>query len=461
MSLSDFSSAVKSKGLRDWFNRLSTDNILKLAAKDIRKQESGSEYNSFYITVDNIKSVLEKLTNRDISDSEVDNVFNKLKTLTYGRTRKALSIQEPYIKGTGLYFPKISFSSISTVLDKAFSDYTVDNTRISQYFQLGHVFGIFPKKLNQTIKSLEASTADISKDQKQLLLNVLKDLSSELTRQDLATSNLKTNAFSLYAKYSKTSSRYLVELQLKEDNEAAGREQSEISKAVRKYFNPAQIVVEKNGNVKFTQGAGASLIKELVEKNINNIYGSKGSPRHIEMLADDILSILSGKTKKLKTLYSIHNTKIISSKPAKIDVTQAKKQIKSSINDVNNLIAKVNGISVTTTKYNTANIANLQVLLQERLSEQVRKNMGTGNDKKILNYRSGRLANSASIERISESRAGMVSIFYNYMRNPYATFSEGGRQQYPRSRDPKLLISKSIRELAMPIVGSRMRAVLV
>jgi hypothetical protein len=47
------------------------------------------------------------------------------------------------------------------------------------------------------------------------------------------------------------------------------------------------------------------------------------------------------------------------------------------------------------------------------------------------------------------------------MRNPYGTFSEGGQQQSPRSRDPKLLISKSIREIAQTRVDNRLRAVLV
>jgi hypothetical protein len=55
----------------------------------------------------------------------------------------------------------------------------------------------------------------------------------------------------------------------------------------------------------------------------------------------------------------------------------------------------------------------------------------------------------------------MITAFYNYMRNPYGTFSQGGRQEYPRSRDPKLLIAKSIREIAQEKVANRLRAVLV
>jgi hypothetical protein len=85
--------------------------------------------------------------------------------------------------------------------------------------------------------------------------------------------------------------------------------------------------------------------------------------------------------------------------------------------------------------------------------------MGAGNSRAILNLRTGRLAESVQVERLSESRAGMITAFYSYMKNPYATFSDGGRQSSPRSRDPKLLISKSIREIAAQQVGNRLRAV--
>lgn len=104
-------------------------------------------------------------------------------------------------------------------------------------------------------------------------------------------------------------------------------------------------------------------------------------------------------------------------------------------------------------------LASLQTLLNQALSEQIRKNMGTGNETRILNYRTGRFASSAKVEKMSQSREGMLTAFYTYMKYPYATFSEGGLQQNPRSRDPKLLISKSIREIGASLVKNRMRAV--
>lgn len=106
-------------------------------------------------------------------------------------------------------------------------------------------------------------------------------------------------------------------------------------------------------------------------------------------------------------------------------------------------------------------LLSLQNLLNAGLVARVKQNMGTGGRRDILNLRSGRFAESVQVERLSESRSGAITAFYSYMRNPYSTFSTGGAQQNPRSRDPKLLISKSIRELAQTITQQRLRAVLV
>ena len=105
----------------------------------------------------------------------------------------------------------------------------------------------------------------------------------------------------------------------------------------------------------------------------------------------------------------------------------------------------------------------LQILINESLPHVIAVNMGNegypGGQRKVLNYRTGRFASSAKVERLSQSREGMITAFYTYMKNPYATFSEGGAQSTPKTRDPKLLISTSIREIAATKVGNRMRAV--
>lgn len=106
-------------------------------------------------------------------------------------------------------------------------------------------------------------------------------------------------------------------------------------------------------------------------------------------------------------------------------------------------------------------LANLHVLINTHLQDVISANMGDGGRKDILNYRTGRFAASAKVDRLSMSKEGMINAFYTYMRNPYGTFSDGGRQQYPKTRDPKLLIARSIKEIAATKVANRMRAVLV
>lgn len=106
-------------------------------------------------------------------------------------------------------------------------------------------------------------------------------------------------------------------------------------------------------------------------------------------------------------------------------------------------------------------LISLQTLINSLLAKTIKDNMGTGSRRDILNLRTGRFAESVKVERMTESRQGMITAFYSYMRNPYATFSDGGRQEFPKSRDPKLLIAKSIREIAQTKVQNRLRAVLV
>lgn len=110
-------------------------------------------------------------------------------------------------------------------------------------------------------------------------------------------------------------------------------------------------------------------------------------------------------------------------------------------------------------------LTSLQTLINANLQHVISANMGDqpypGGQRKILNYRTGRFASSATVQRLTQSREGMITAFYSYMKHPYQTFQPGFAQGSPESRDPKLLISKSIREIAATMVGNRMRAVLI
>lgn len=192
---------------------------------------------------------------------------------------------------------------------------------------------------------------------------------------------------------------------------------------------------------------GNSFTKQDVLKIFTSVRASK---THLEALVTSVFSPIT----KLSPNYTSKSKKILST--AK---TQTKQKVKPAGIGVKK--ANLSKISTSTPSIATINLPMLMLTINNSLHDQIKANMGTGNSRNVLNYRTGRLASSAKVERLSESRQGMITAFYSYMKNPYATFSRGGRQEVPFTRDPKTLISKSIRELAGAQVANRMRAVLI
>ena len=96
--------------------------------------------------------------------------------------------------------------------------------------------------------------------------------------------------------------------------------------------------------------------------------------------------------------------------------------------------------------------ASIQNIIQAQITEKVKENMGTGGS---LENRTGRFAESVIITNVTQSRQGTLTAFYNYMKYPYQTFERGFKQGSTR-RDPRLLISKSIRDIATKLVSRKL-----
>jgi hypothetical protein len=189
-------------------------------------------------------------------------------------------------------------------------------------------------------------------------------------------------------------------------------------------------------------------VTQLASKNLQEKFHlTTGSNTILEDIKESLVSMLRFGKVKL-TRHPTQHSKT------------PKKQINKPVNVPKNSGIKIK-VPKPTTKFteNIVNLASLQNLINRQLQDVISANMGDGNSRNLLNYRTGRLASSAKVETMSQSRAGMITAFYSYMKNPYATFSEGGRQSSPKSRDPKLLVAKSIREIAQQQVGNRLRAV--
>jgi hypothetical protein len=439
MSIAEFSSILREQAYKNWFARAAV-NIAKTPVSKLRDTEQRSTRNSLLITKDTIKDIVTKLVDREPTQAELDGVYNNLKSIRNNRsTRKSAVV----LKNDGnLYFPGVTFDRISRILDAGFKDIVTDK-KISDFFHKGHVYGLPTNIGYRTLEGI--STSGIPDIMKEKLILMLGELITELERQDLATSNIKDSNYYLYAKYAKNRSKYLVEMQLGSENAEAGRDAVPITNAIRRYFDPAR-VVEISKNLR-TRPEDA-FIKQLIE--------SHGSPSYKDLAIAGIISSLKGKPLDKKT-YTVPKTLVASGK-IKYSNDEIKQNNSKEIAELKKIKSKLMSAKSSKTIKSTA---SLEALLRAKLHDQIKRNMGTGNAKNVLNYRTGRFAKSATIERTTLSREGMVSVFYDYMRYPYATFSAGGLQESPKTRDPKTLISKSIREIGATMVGNRMRAVLV
>jgi hypothetical protein len=183
----------------------------------------------------------------------------------------------------------------------------------------------------------------------------------------------------------------------------------------------------------------------------NSIKSVRGSPTIPEYIASVLAATIVG-TKASTSVYS-------DTKSTKINLPSlALPKIKLKLNKNPNS-SKV--IVTNSTLVSEVSLSSLLAYINRYLQHVVSGNMGDGNESRILNFRTGRFAASAKVERLSESRAGMITAFYSYMKNPYQTFEPGFAQGKPDSRDPKLLLSTSIREIAATKVGNRLRAISV
>ena len=92
----------------------------------------------------------------------------------------------------------------------------------------------------------------------------------------------------------------------------------------------------------------------------------------------------------------------------------------------------------------------LKGLINRRLPAEVRRNMG----RPALINQTGRFSNSVELVNLRQGPNTLVGE-YTYMHNPYRTFENAGQRQWPAGYDPKPLITKSIRNLAIQHVENR------
>lgn len=230
-------------------------------------------------------------------------------------------------------------------------------------------------------------------------------------------------------------------------------------------FNTATLRTQEVARIK--KYIGDTVLPDIVEQAKKKFSGglvtdivinSSASPSLYEYVFDKIRNTIKGDS--TPDIVKANKSKKVLQEaiPIQAIVKDVSKKIKSKAKS-GAVQIKPQKLPKATTQGSLVGLDKLLALLNSNLFSAITKNMGDGTRSDVLNYRTGRFARSVNVERLSISRQGMITAFYTYMKNPYATFSQGGKQSNPTSRDPKLLISKSIREIAQQQVANRLRAV--
>lgn len=389
------------------------------------------------------------------------------------------------------YFKEYILSKTQGLSPKELKEVTALMTKM---FNAGHLQGVFTGRLIRAFNlSFDKSTQKvaISGSNDPELQNLMQTVINLVTAADTLSSNI-FNDVGLFARSHKQLTKnkarllFTTEVQISSSNIEAGnlltQAGAELTKllkqldpnisqkgreqAIALYTNklfqklkPVRDYISKRqAQLKQSTKISKSLQKELeaIQENISvfdALIQQQGSDQMLVHAEKTILNALGGiilPTTSTQTAKVIKNIKPVKQAQT-LKTTQLKKTTKK---------LTINSTQKPTPIFQAApNLTNLQNLLNQRLHDQIKANMGTGSARGVLNYRSGRFAQSAKVERLQESRQGMITAFYTYMKYPYATFSDGGMQQDPKSRDPKLLIARSIREIAGTSVANRMRAV--
>ena len=95
-------------------------------------------------------------------------------------------------------------------------------------------------------------------------------------------------------------------------------------------------------------------------------------------------------------------------------------------------------------------LQRIETLINKRLPAEVRRNMG----RPALINQTGRFSNSTKVN-LRETKAG-ISGEYTYLTSPYETFENTGSRRWPVGYNPKPLIAKSIRNLAMQYTAQKL-----
>lgn len=169
----------------------------------------------------------------------------------------------------------------------------------------------------------------------------------------------------------------------------------------------------------------------------NNLLEAKQSPSMLDMLFNKLKNTFLG-IRVSAEHYFFSKSGVIKNK---VSGKAVQHKIKSS----------------TFIKNDKLDLLKIRNLINLKLHDEIKRHMGDGRTKEILNYRTGRFARSAEVENISQTREGYLQMTYSYMRYPYDVFLYPSGYLSKPGRDPRGIIGPSIRQLASKYISNNFK----
>ena len=210
-----------------------------------------------------------------------------------------------------------------------------------------------------------------------------------------------------------------------------------------------------------TDQARETIIKKVVEKFFKKVgTNERVSMQGSSSLRDKMLSkaieplvTIDAKNKKVKISTKIDPRKVKLKTGGKVDVAQAAGGVAAfKISKGKKAKSKPKGKvqKATTSSYSVAAIMGN---INAKLPQTVADNMGAP----ALEYRTGTFAASVRVTDVVKTPKGFPSIGYTYQKGPYSVFeSTSGSRFADVHRDPRVIIDKSIREIAAEMALGRL-----
>ena len=232
-----------------------------------------------------------------------------------------------------------------------------------------------------------------------------------------------------------------------------------VERLLKLQFGRNKILDTEYGKVFKEKASG--IFKDLAKQKSNQLLTGitqKASRTVKDQVIDDVVHDVVKKVKKVnKRNVKVRVTKGRAKKfknKTRTENLKKRKKAKTVSRVAKAAAIKAKGFKKTKTTErkgkDSIGIGQLQLIINRKLSDQVKKNMG----RPALRNQTGRFADSVRLVAMRQAQNSIVGD-YTYQLSPYETFENTGSRQWPTGYNPKPLITKSIRELAVQTLDTK------